>query len=192
MATLQQRVWQDLSKIDCSEFTEQKMGLTYLSWAHAYGILMDRWPNNTYYFREEQCPDGTMMVYCSLIIVDGEESALREMWLPVMDHRNKPVENPNAFQINTARMRCFTKCLSMHGLGSYIYKGEDLPKDDLVTDAQAESIEELLEKTKANKEKFLKAYQISSIEDLTQKQYTLACKQLDRKLEMLEKEAEDA
>ena len=49
------------------------------------------------------------------------------MWLPVMDHRNNAVANPNAFQINTAKMRCLTKGLSMHGLGAYIYAGEDLP-----------------------------------------------------------------
>ena len=50
--------------------------------------------------------------------------------LPVMDHRNKPIQNPDAFQVNTAIMRCLTKCLAMHGLGLYIYAGEDLPEDD--------------------------------------------------------------
>jgi hypothetical protein len=51
-------------------------------------------------------------------------------FLPVMDHRNKPITNPDAFQVNTAIMRCMTKGLALHGLGLYIYAGEDLPEGD--------------------------------------------------------------
>jgi len=53
----------------------------------------------------------------------------RTCMLPVMDHRNKAITNPDAFQVNTAIMRCMTKALSLHGLGLYIYAGEDLPMD---------------------------------------------------------------
>jgi len=49
------------------------------------------------------------------------------MWLPVLDHKNKAITNPNAFDINSARMRCLVKCLAMHGLGHYIYSGESFP-----------------------------------------------------------------
>jgi hypothetical protein len=49
--------------------------------------------------------------------------------LPVMDYRNKAIPNPDAFQVNTAIMRCMTKALSLHGLGLYIYAGEDLPEE---------------------------------------------------------------
>jgi hypothetical protein len=48
----------------------------------------------------------------------------------VMDHRNKAIKNPDAFAINTAIMRCMTKTISMHGLGLYIYAGEDLPEGE--------------------------------------------------------------
>jgi len=58
---------------------------------------------------------------------DGENSLKRDMWLPVMDHKNKAVINPDACQINKTKMRCLTKCLAMFGLGHYIYAGEDLP-----------------------------------------------------------------
>ena len=54
----------------------------------------------------------------------------RDCMLPVMDHRNKAIQNPDAFAVNTAIMRCMTKAISMHGLGLYIYAGEDLPEDD--------------------------------------------------------------
>jgi len=49
--------------------------------------------------------------------------------LPVMDYKNKAIVNPDAFAVNTAIMRCMTKALSLHGLGLYIYAGEDLPED---------------------------------------------------------------
>jgi hypothetical protein len=51
-------------------------------------------------------------------------------WLPVMDNRNKAIVGPDAFAINTAIMRCLAKAIAMHGLGLYIYAGEDLPELD--------------------------------------------------------------
>jgi hypothetical protein len=50
--------------------------------------------------------------------------------LPVMDYKNKPILNPDAFAVNTAIMRCMTKALALHGLGIYIYSGDDLPEDE--------------------------------------------------------------
>jgi hypothetical protein len=51
-------------------------------------------------------------------------------FLPIMDHRNKPIQQPDAFQVNTSLMRCMTKALALHGIGLYIYAGEDLPEQD--------------------------------------------------------------
>jgi hypothetical protein len=70
--------------------------------------------------------NGTAMVWVRTTLFSKEMTCM----LPVMDHRNKPIQNPDAFQVNTAIMRCLTKCLAMHGLGLYIYAGEDLPEDD--------------------------------------------------------------
>jgi hypothetical protein len=50
--------------------------------------------------------------------------------LPVLNHINKPIPNPNSFEINTSIKRCLAKCLALHGLGLYIYRGEDLPFED--------------------------------------------------------------
>jgi hypothetical protein len=58
------------------------------------------------------------------------EDVTRTELLPVLDNRNKPIANPNSFQINTSIKRCLAKCLALHGLGLYIYRGEDLPFDD--------------------------------------------------------------
>ena len=49
---------------------------------------------------------------------------------PILDNRNTSVATPNSFQVNTSIMRCLTKCISLHGLGLYIYAGEDLPEVD--------------------------------------------------------------
>ena len=70
--------------------------------------------------------NGTAMVWVT-VTLGGRQ---RTCFLPVMDHRNKPIQTPDAFQVNTAIMRCMTKCLSLFGLGLYIYAGEDLPEGE--------------------------------------------------------------
>ena len=126
-------VWDTLSKVDVSDHTEKKMNLTYLSWAWAWGVLMEHYPEAKYSFYEDDnhvpfvtLPDGTCEVRCRVSIGD----LVREMWLPIMNHKNQPVINPNSFQVNTSKMRCLTKCLGMWGLGHYIYAGEDLPEGE--------------------------------------------------------------
>lgn len=133
---LYKQIWDELSVIDVSAHIEKKGNLSYLSWAWAYGTLMKYYPHNSYSFSHETFPDGTMMVECMLTIQDGDEMAMRSMWLPVLDFKNKPIANPNAFQINSTRMRCLVKCISMFGLGHYIYAGEDLPTGKEVEVAQ--------------------------------------------------------
>jgi hypothetical protein len=119
-------VWDTLSKVDVSEHIETKMGLSYLSWAWAWGTLMKYYPEAEYLFDEEKFyPDGSCRVECSVFIRGCE----RKMWLPVMDNRNNAISNPNSRQISDAKMRCLVKNVSMFGLGHYIYAGEDTPED---------------------------------------------------------------
>ena len=125
-------VWQTLSAIDCSDKAEKKNGLTYLSWAWAWGILMEHYPEATYQFlNEEWDSEGRATVWCKVAIGELE----RLMWLPVMDYKNKAIVKPDTRAVSDTRMRCLTKCLAMYGLGHYIYAGEDLP-------AQTETAEE--------------------------------------------------
>jgi len=121
--SLHQKVWSTLSKVDVSNHIERKGNLDYLSWAFAYQTLCEHFPNNSYSFTENEYKDGTMMVECVLVVQEGEEMAMRTMWLPVMDYRNKPIANPDAFAINTTRMRCLVKALAMFGLGISVYGG---------------------------------------------------------------------
>ena len=55
---------------------------------------------------------------------------------PVLDGRNRPLIAPTAFDINTSIQRCLVKAIALHGLGLYIYAGEDMPQPQ-GTDSQA-------------------------------------------------------
>ena len=52
-------IWKTLSAIDVNEKAEKKGGLTYLSWAWAWGELMNHFPASTYVFTEWEYPYGT-------------------------------------------------------------------------------------------------------------------------------------
>jgi hypothetical protein len=124
--SLHKQIWDTFSKIDVSGHVEKKNGLDYLSWAFAIQKLNEYYPNNSYAFTETPLEGGTVMTECVMTIQDGKETAVRTMWLPVMDYRNKAIPNPDAFAINTSRMRCLTKCLAMWGLGLSLYSKVEL------------------------------------------------------------------
>ena len=133
--SLQHRAWDLLSKINVNDKTETKgsgkFALTYLSWAWAWGVLMEYFPESVYEIHQDRIlPDGSVMVSVTLTIKDGDDQFSRFMWLPVMNHLNKAIINPDAMDINKAVMRCLAKAIAMCGLGHYIYAGEDLPVDD--------------------------------------------------------------
>jgi len=119
-----------LLKRDVNAHTEKKNNLTYLSWAWAWAEALKADPSATYkveMFGDKCFMDinGTAMVFVTATMF-GKPMTCQ---LPVMDYRNKAIPNPDAFAVNTAIMRCMTKALSLHGLGLYIYAGEDLPEE---------------------------------------------------------------
>jgi hypothetical protein len=129
-------VWETLSAINVNENIEKKNGFSYLSWSWAWATLMDHYPHAEFYFENQsgengdlnndgviRYPDGTAEVRCVLTVEDVSHT----MWLPVMDYKNQAIKNPNARDINDAKMRCLVKAMSLFGLGLYIYAGEDLP-----------------------------------------------------------------
>ncbi len=119
-----------LLKTNVNGHVEKKNGLSYLSWAWAWAEALKADPKAT--FKVEMFGDkcymeinGTAMVWVTVTMFDKPMSCQ----LPVMDFRNKAIPNPDAFAVNTAIMRCMTKALSLHGLGLYIYAGEDVPEE---------------------------------------------------------------
>ena len=123
-----------LNAINCNEHTEQKNGLTYLSWAWAWQMVKKHFPDATYtvYERPDGCPywtDGRTAWVKTGVTIQGQEHI---EYLPIMDLRNNsiPVEKITSFDMNKAIQRSLTKAAARHGLGLYIYAGEDLPEEE--------------------------------------------------------------
>lgn len=120
----------DLLMWNVNEYTEKKNGLTYLSWAGAWGEALKADP--TVNFKVEMFDGtplmmvgGSFMVWVTVTMFGKPVTCM----LPVLDYRNKPISTPNAFDVNTSIMRCLVKAIAMHGLGLYIYAGEGAPED---------------------------------------------------------------
>ena len=125
-------IWETLSTIDCSEHIEKKGQFSYLAWTWAWAMVKDNYSDAEYVLEDDIVyPDGTMEVRVSVSIL----GLCHTMWLPVLDFKNTAIQNPNAFDINSARMRCLVKCLAMFGLGHYIYAGESLPQEKAIEES---------------------------------------------------------
>ena len=126
--------FQTLNEINVNGKTEKKNGLTYLSWAWAWGEVKKIYPDATYTIYENEQgwnyhTDGRTAWVKTGVTVNGIEHI---EYLPVMDHRNRSIalENINSFDVNKTIQRSLTKAVARHGLGLYIYAGEDLPESD--------------------------------------------------------------
>ena len=123
----------ELNALNVGDKIEKKNGLSYLSWAWAWGEVKKLHPDAQYRIYENADgwnyhTDGRPCWVKTGVTVAGIEHI---EYLPVMNNRNKsiPVEEVTSFDVNKAIQRSLTKALARHGLGLYIYAGEDLPED---------------------------------------------------------------
>ena len=123
----------ELNSIDVNDKIEKKNGLSYLSWAYAWGELKKRYPDSNYTIYENAQgwnyhTDGRTAWVKTGVTVCGVEHVEE---LPVMDYRNNsiPLDKITSFDVNKAIQRSLTKAVARHGLGLYIYAGEDLPDE---------------------------------------------------------------
>lgn len=139
-------IFKKLSAVNVSSFVEEKMGLKYLSWANAWAITMNNYPNATYEFKEfpeyvqvaanQWTATGRTIDYrltsagCEVTAIVHIEGNDYQMSLYVMDYKNKPVLKPDYAQINKTQQRALVKALALAGLGLNLYQGEDLPTDE--------------------------------------------------------------
>lgn len=173
-------VFQTLFDINVNKYVENKNGLNYLSWAIAWGEVKKRYPMAIYkiYETEGGCiyfTDGrTCWVKTGVTI-----NALEHIeYLPVMDHKNRSisVENVTSFDVNKSIQRSLTKALARHGLGLYIYAGEDLPsiESQKIKPSEAKILKKILhelpDEEKLN-QGILKAYKVNDFRELSVKQY---------------------
>ena len=156
------KTFNELRLINVNEHTEKKGKFTYLSWTWAVDQLLQNDPTATWTFGEPVYFAESLMVFCSVTAMGKTMNCQ----MPVIDSRNKAIPNPNAMDVNTAMMRCLTKCISLFGIGLYIYAGEDLPHEEpvdlteqlehwLKVISNADSMESL-------KEKYSLAYKVLS------------------------------
>jgi hypothetical protein len=142
-------VFDRLSAINVNEHVEKKDNLTYLSWAWAWSVTKKECPDASYKILPTEYDDDLGFMCHSEVTIEGQTL---EMWLPVMDGKNKSmkkkpysyatkygdkqVDAATTFDINKTMMRCLVKNLAMFGLGIYIYAGEDLPDTQVVEESK--------------------------------------------------------
>ena len=145
-------IWATMSQIDIRKFTEKKNGFTYLSWPHALRLLKDHVPNAIVEKHKFPQSDGTLLpmmldsqgyAYVQVTVHLGDGEAGTTEIMPVLNHANKAIQNPNSFEVNAQIQRCMAKAISMAtGLGIHLYAGEDMPAP---TSAQSEPVREQVE-----------------------------------------------
>ena len=144
-------IFKVLDKINVNEYTQKKGQFTYLSWAWAVRELLKVAPEATWEVHEYELNQehrtikvpymqtSTGYFVSVSVYVNG---IARTQVHPVLDHRNQTISEPNAFQINTSIQRCLAKAIALHGLGLYIYAGEDLPE---VPELSTKQVKDLLD-----------------------------------------------
>lgn len=138
MTEVSKSIFETLNAINVNEHTEKKQGLTYLSWAWAWRTVKELYPDSfkTVYEADNGLPywtDGRTAWVKVSYTINGKEEIEH---FPILDYRNRaiPVDKVTSFDWNTAIQRGVTKCIARHGLGLYIYAGEDLPETEQETD----------------------------------------------------------
>lgn len=153
-------VFDTLYAVDVSAKLGKKMGLSYLSWADAWAELKKIYPDaeykiytrrvdstiekqekidekttitttENYYNEVPYFTDGrTCYVKVGVTIKNNEEIEI----FPIMNNRNAsvPIYSVTSVDVNKALQRAFVKACARHGLGLYVYAGEDLPEDKRV------------------------------------------------------------
>ena len=154
----------ELNNVNVNDKIEKKNGLSYLSWAWAWGEIKKKHPDANYTIYENKdgwnyFTDGKTGWVKTGVTVNGIEHI---EYLPIMDFRNKsiPSDNITSFDVNKAIQRSLTKACARHGLGLYIYAGEDLPEEDKEPEkTPAQKAAETRQANKESKDEYLKQYE---------------------------------
>ena len=196
--------FKELFAVNVSDKVEKKNGLSYVSWSYAWGELKKQFPKSFYtvYENEQGWPyftDGkTCWVKTGVTVVeestqknaftDAEYNIVTDSiehieYLPIMDFKNKsiPVDQVTSMDVNKAIQRSLTKAIARHGLGLYIYSGEDLPEQSEETKKLEADLKKKITKkeatvlgstlSEAQKAWVVDTYHVNTLEELTVEQY---------------------
>lgn len=190
------RVFGELNAVNVNGKTEKKNGLTYLSWAWAWAEVKKRFPTAAYTVYEDgngnfYHTDGLTCWVKTGVTIEGLEHI---EYLPVMDFKNKsiPASSVTSTDVNKAIQRSLTKACARHGLGLYIYAGEDLPDpereefeekarqagNEEISEVMITALEKALEKQGVSIADVLTKFKINSLTQLTNSQYVEVTKML--------------
>ena len=145
MSKTTQNTFMKLFKTDVSKYTEKKGKFSYLSWAYAVQELKKACPTARWGVTKAEDGSPFFVTECGYFVdvwVEVDGISLSQIH-PVLDNRNDPIEKPNAFQINTSLQRALAKAIALHGLGLYIFAGEDLPEPDALTPSEEDNLYDL-------------------------------------------------
>lgn len=188
-------VFETLNKINVNDHTEKKGNLTYLSWAWAWAEVKKAFPEAYYTVYENEVgwnyhTDGNTGWVKTGVTIEGLEHI---EYLPIMDFKNRSISADliTSFDVNKAIQRSLTKACARHGLGLYIYSGEDLPEEEAeerlkkevkpITASQVKTLKALIEKKDADLDSFCGYFEINDLADMTNRQYAEALNLLNRK-----------
>jgi hypothetical protein len=164
-------------KLPIGEHVEKKGKFNYLSWTHAVRFLRENFPEASWIVHEYEntplfpAPHGYLVKVS--VITDGLQFP---QFLPITDNKNKPIPEPNAFDVNTAIQRCLTKAIGIAtGIGLGLYSGEDLPVEQethvYITEAQRKELQQMVADTGSDVDKFLRFAGTDSFETISDKQF---------------------
>ena len=175
--------------LDVQGYLEKKGQFTYLSWAHAVAILRMHDPAATWQVKRF---DGlpflrTETGYFVEVAVTVQGIELSQIH-PVLDGKNRVIAEPTAFDINTSIQRCLVKAIALHGLGLYVYAGEDLPNGEelpkakvtpissvkTITVGQQRYLQRLLQEAGWDEQRLLDYFGITSVEELPMSEFDRA------------------
>lgn len=198
----EKNIFKVLNEIDVNEHAEEKNGLTYLSWAWAWAETKKEFPEANYTIYENEngwnyFTDGNTCWVKTGVTINGLEHI---EYLPVMDHRNKsiPVDKVTSFDVNKSIQRSLTKAIARHGLGLYIYTGEDLPEDTRTPEDKIAGIKSDIEKLRIDTSVFLEfvgnkfGKEYKSVDEFNDKAIEFALKSLEQKKKYLREEKKES
>ena len=188
-----------LYEINVNDHIERKGSFAYLSWPYAVAQLRLADPSASWEVKRFeglpylQTPSG-----CFVEVAVTVQSVTLSQIHPVLDARNKVIELPSAFDINTSIQRCLVKAIALHGLGLCVYAGEDLPQGGqavqedaprpkvtampsrMATVAQVRYIQRLLDETGSDIQRVLAGNNVTKLEELSSKAASEAIKSLEQ------------
>ena len=147
-------LFEELNKIDVNKHKKKKGQFDYLSWPLAIQELLKVCPTATWEVHEYQNEDGltapfmTTNAGCFVRVSVTCNEITRSQVHPVTDNRNQTIKQPTSQDINTSIQRCLAKAIALHGLGLYIFAGEDLPEPDALNSEQRAKILAVVKKLK--------------------------------------------